>query len=414
MPVSIIQLRGCTKCRNECLNLPNLDNSLKLSWNEMTDKFQTNLSTVILTGYVLLEDKPILEKIRSNAQKVILFGTCATHGGIFGLQNQKGKNVRPISSLIKVDAEVAGCLGSSAELITKIESSPEAQKNQLCSTCNRESSCDFLTEVIRQYDPDEFDEEQCMNDKGLLCSGVIAADSCEKCIDFNTPCRGCKPMVSKSGTRMLGMFGTLMGQLDVATEASSRGATDKLADAEDEISSAFLDLVGNFFRFTLASSPLPKGKQPSSEDEYQNIFEHRVIEEIPSIMAMMGGNRFISNTLDILEAYETTNQLAIPQDLLAIRQELRQLEKEYQKAIQEQSSTKYKEVSNNIRHLAGNMNLSNLGFGGLKMIPESMKNDHGNLEPSKPISYHAGTYSAGEIEYSLDNQGIVTKWNGGN
>jgi len=51
---------------------------------------------------------------------------------------------------------------------------------------------------------------------------------------------------------MLALFGTLAGNIEIATVHSVKGATDKLGDEEDDLTNSLPDIVGNFFRYTLA------------------------------------------------------------------------------------------------------------------------------------------------------------------
>jgi hypothetical protein len=124
-------------------------------------------------------------------------------------------------------------------------------------------------------------------------------------MNANAPCRGCKPKVNRSGFRMLGMFATLMGNIEVATEATGKGGTDKLADEPDLITQSIPDCVGSFFRFTLPDASLPIGRNKSSNSIISDVMIGRRIEEIPMILSLIGGSNFITYTLDAIKAYES-------------------------------------------------------------------------------------------------------------
>ncbi|MHA1745283.1 MAG: hypothetical protein ACTSWW_04750 [Promethearchaeota archaeon] len=421
MKIGVFHLNGCTKCRNETLEL--LDNpellmrviedyeeetSIKLHFCNDPNNLPEAVDLAIFTGYAISDNEHCLKEIRKIAKYVFAFGSCATDGGIFGLACQKGADIFPISKIIPVDEIIPGCLASITELIQLIKEHNRPKPKQLCLSCPRESTCDFLEEVVRQVDLETIDEKQCFNDNGYVCSGYVVEECQERCVDFGTPCRGCKPNISNSGVRMLGMMGTLMGQMEVATEASAKGATDKLADTDDAITAAFPDVVGNFFRFTLANSLVPRGKIPSSGNVLTDIFIGRPIEEIPLITGMMGGKSFISLTLDVLEAYEQGVDLPISDNLKKIRQILRNLETEYQSLCEAEESKKYRKVTQNIRDLAGNMNLSNLFYGGIK-TPLSQYPDFEDLR-SHPIMIKAGDFSSGNVKFTTNDKGIITKW----
>ncbi len=204
---------------------------------------------------------------------------------------------------------------------------------------------------------------------------------------------------------MLGMFGTLMGNIEVATEHSEKGATDKLADPEDDVTRSLPDVVGNFFRFTLPTSGLPRGRIPSSGSLLEDVFTGRLIEELPLISGLLGGDHSISLTLKIIETYEKANEIEISEQTKKYRKDLLDLEPELHEAIKSQDSKKYKEVSDKIRKIGGNMNLSNVFFGGFK----SQIDDKDNFEEYKAHIFEVveGTYKNGSVEFTIDPIGIV-------
>ena len=212
-------------------------------------------------------------------------------------------------------------------------------------------------------------------------------------------------MVERSGVRMLGMFGTLMGNIEVATEHSEKGATDKLADRDDDITTSLPDIIGNFFRFTLPTTGLPKGRIPSSGTLLEDVFTGRLIEELPLISGLLGGDHSISLTLKILETYEQANNIEISETARKYRQDLRKLESELIEAINLKNPKKYEEITKKIRKIAGNMNLSNLYFGGFK----TQIDEKDNFEDYKTHVFDVveGTYKNGSVEFTIDSMGIV-------
>ena len=91
----------------------------------------------------------------------------------------------------------------------------------------------------------------------------------------------------------------------------------------------------------------------------------RLIEELPLITGLLGGEHSISLTLKILETYEKANNIEVSETTKLYRKNLLNLEVELTEAIKNKDPKKYKEVTNNIRKIAGNMNLSNLSYGRL-------------------------------------------------
>jgi coenzyme F420-reducing hydrogenase gamma subunit len=402
MDVKVFQFNGCNKCFFETILLKeNSKYSVQLVSNPKNWK-EEKVDISVITGYLLPEDKEVLEKIKDNSNMVIAYGNCTTTGGVFALANQRGHNVTPLNRLIDINSEINGCLGEIEELILEIDGSEETLKN-LCQVCQRKRTCDYLDEVHRQIELS--DDQTCFNDLGFLCNGFIAKECKERCIGYNTPCRGCKPSVERSGIRMLGMFGTLMGNIEVATEHSEKGATDKLADEDDDVTKSLPDIVGNFFRFTLPTSGLPKGRIPSGGNLLEDVFTGRLIEELPLISGLLGGSKSISLTLKIIETYEENNEIEVSEETKIIRKNLLELEEQLQKAIDEEDPKKYRNVTEQIRNIAGNMNLSNLFFGGFKNLIK----DKDNFDDYKTKIFEIveGTYKNGIVEYKIDPEGIV-------
>ncbi|MFX1340561.1 MAG: hypothetical protein ACFFDK_18270, partial [Promethearchaeota archaeon] len=357
-------------------------------------------------GYLLPSDQEQLDKIQTNSKKIVAYGNCTTTGGIFALANQRGHEITPLKDFIENPININGCIAEIEELESAIEEEEPRELKQLCQVCARRSTCDYLDAVHRQIELD--DEETCFNDLGFLCNGFIALECKERCINYDTPCRGCKPIIERSGLRMLGFFGTLMGNIEVATEHNERGATDKLADNDDDITEGLPDILGNFFRFTLPTSGLPKGRIPSKGTILEDVFTGRLIEEVPLISGLLGGNKAISMTLNIIETYEKANNIEISEKTKKYRKELLNLEKELEKAISNQDSSLYSEITEKIRRIAGNMNLSNVFFGGFK----TKIDDEDNFEDYQTHIFDVveGTYKNGTLSYSIDSKGIITEF----
>ncbi|MFX1427715.1 MAG: hypothetical protein ACFFBE_14775 [Promethearchaeota archaeon] len=403
MDVKVFQFNGCNKCFNESLLLK-LESDLNVEYIKDPKTWkEEKVEIAVITGYLLPTDKEFLTKISSNSDRVIAYGSCTVSGGVFSLANQHGHEITPLKNLVDNITEIEGCLGEIEELKSAINGEELEKPKKLCDLCTRRATCDYLENVNRQIELE--DEETCFNDLGFLCSGFVARECKERCIDYNTPCRGCKQLVERSGIRMLGMFGTLMGNIEVATEHSIKGATDKLADEDDDVTASLPDILGNFFRFTLTTSGLPKGRIPSSGTLLEDLFTGRLIEELPLITGLLGGDKSISLTLKIIESYEKANEIEISEQTKEYRKELLGLEEKLHEAIKNEDAKQYKEITEEIRQIAGNMNLSNIFFGGFK---SQIKQDD-NLEDYKTHVFEVveGTYKNGSVEYSIDSEGII-------
>lgn len=394
MKIGIYQFNGCQKCFDQTILIKD---AVRIS--NPTQKNISNFDVAVITGYLTPQNIELLKLIEKSSKKVIAFGSCAVSGGVFGLAYQKGIDIRPIDKLICDSAKIEGCMAEIEELQACIEGKEYHNPKNLCQLCNRKSTCKYLSDVVREIDL-EADAESCFNDLGYLCNGYIARGCKEQCMNANAPCRGCKPKVDRSGFRMLGMFATLMGNIEVATEATGKGGTDKLADEPDLVTQSVPDCVGSFFRFTLPDASLPIGKNKSSSSIISDVMIGRRIEEVPMILSLIGGSNFISYTLDAIEAYESDKGIQIPDEIKQERVKLLDLEKRLNNAVSKGNQNEYLEITNQIRKIAGNMNLSNLYFGGYRN-----KNAYkfGFKDRFMP-----GPYKHGLIKYTLDSEGIVT------
>lgn len=408
MKINVFQFHGCTKCFGETTLLKEKSQH-QVTWINNPGEWKAKPSDVaVVAGYLLPEDTEALKKIQSSAKKIIAYGSCPTTGGVFGLANQKGRAILPLRNVIPTAIEIHGCLGEIEELTESLAGDFPNHPKKLCEICNRRSTCKYLDHVVRQLDLTEVDKEACFNDLGYMCTGYVASECKEKCINHGTPCRGCKPRVDQAGIRMLSMFGTLMGNIEVATEGSKYGSTDKLADADDDVTRGLPDITGNFFRFTLPVAGLPKGRQPNHKYMLEDVFVGRLIEELPLITGILGGDKAISFTLNVIEAYEKVTGIQVSDTVRALRNELLRLEKDLQQALKVRDPAKYKAICWQIRKIAGNMNLSNVFYGGFKTPIEG--NDNFDAYRARPFEIQAGSYAAGTIKYTLDATGIITEF----
>ena len=405
MKVGIFQFNGCDKCFNE---------SMLLGGDHQITRVQVpkewkggELDVAVITGHILPKDKPIIEKIKHSSGRIVAYGSCATAGGPYGLTFQRGNDVHPAHTFAGEDTvDVDGCLGEVEELEAALwGKQPNGQK--LCAACPRRSTCEFLDEVVRQVEIEE-DDDVCFNDKGFLCSGYVARACKESCVSSGTPCRGCKPSIKDSGFRMVGMFATLMANVEVATEATGKGGTDKLADEPDALTRSVPDVSGSFFRFVLPASRMPIGKSESTGNMIGDIMVGRPIEEVPLITGLIGGSKSISFTIDSIEAYEKSAGIEVSEKTKGLRKSLIDLEKGLQGAIDDLDVEKYKTITDKIRKIAGNMNLSNLFYGGFK-VPIEDENEF-DVYKSSLIEITPGEYESGSVKYTLDQEGIITEF----
>ena len=130
------------------------------------------------------------------------------------------------------------------------------------------------------------------------------------------------------------------------------------------------------------------------------------------ITGMMGSTKFVSLTLDVIEAYENGIGMKISDQTKDLRKQLLNLEADLEKAARDENADLYQGSSEKIRKIAGNMNLSNIYFGGFKTAIEGVENypDYKDYKYKIMEPPTAGTYQQGTVSYTLDEQGVVTEF----
>ncbi len=210
----------------------------------------------IVTGGVSNEEHvEVLEEMREKCQILIALGTCATHGGLPALMNEKGfrggledifktsstdegavfpdvevpkplDRVYACDEKVKIDLQLPGC-PPNPELIAEVLTSllenrePKLPKRSVCDTCpTRREGKGSISEVKRflenaDYDPEKpISEMRCLLEQGFMCMGPVTAAGCAKreapnCIRARVPCRGCFGPVRPGGNQMLDMLNAL-------------------------------------------------------------------------------------------------------------------------------------------------------------------------------------------------------------
>ena len=254
--VSVVQMRGCDRCALHMLAFQDWDefdivyHSLLEEYGSIDDIKKTDV--LVVTGYVEEEDRQKLEELEQKAGTIIAYGTCPHSGGIFGLANQRGGKVIPLNNLIMPKFTILGCPPSQDLVRSQLKEADSSKFTPLCESCKREFQHESISEITRAGTLQN--EELCFNNLGLPCSGVVSGDCAQRCIDFDTPCRGCVDVVTTPSAKMIGYYGSLTyPMIDVATIANW-WTTDKLADDTDDLTESLVDIVGTFFRFHLATA----------------------------------------------------------------------------------------------------------------------------------------------------------------
>jgi F420-non-reducing hydrogenase small subunit len=117
-----------------------------------------------------------------------------------------------------------------------------------CDVCTRKKVEPGMriTEFKRPHEVEHLDPDVCFLAQGVICCGPATRAGCGlPCINGNMPCRGCygpPDGVADQGTRLLSAIGAL---IDTDDEEAMQKALDSI-----------VDIVGTFYRFSLADSAL--------------------------------------------------------------------------------------------------------------------------------------------------------------
>ena len=124
-----------------------------------------------------------------------------------------------------------------------------AGNSTVCDECSRKRSEKLITAFRRTWQI-PMDQEACLLEQGILCSGMATRSGCNAlCPAANMPCIGCygpAPDVVDQGARMLSAVSSVIDSKD--------------PKEIDRILDGIVDPAGTFYRFGLASSLLRRAK----------------------------------------------------------------------------------------------------------------------------------------------------------
>jgi coenzyme F420-reducing hydrogenase gamma subunit len=412
--VAVVQLNGCDRCAWHTLAFDDSSAyklvSHPLQKESMRPESIDKVDVLVFTGYATKADASRIKALSANSKQVVAYGTCPYSGGIFGLQNQRGGSVIPLSNAIRPDISVLGCPPSPDEMMQILDASTKSDGEALCKSCSKSFEEGYFTEIPR-YGTIE-GNGKCFNNEGIPCSGVVSKKCAQRCIDFETPCRGCVESSKRASSSMLSFFGSMAYMIDVAT-AANWWTTDKLANDDDDLTCSLPDIVGTFFRFHLASAFPRGGHVDSTLDAYSDIMVGRPIEEAIQIAATIYGSRGISVALNLVEAYEGAAGQNPSDSVKELRRKLRKEQRAWLELSSSPDFTKYTKIVDEVRRVAGNEVLSNLFYGGFKTpitgteLPfESYKKN--GFEPTAVEASSEDDIS--ELKFVTDEQGIIREW----
>jgi len=262
-----------------------------------------SIAVSFINGAVRLsEQEEVVKLLRKKSGLVVAFGSCAHMGGIPALANISNKNeifkraykkvpsmvnleeiypqenvkldvgelelpsfyntVKPLDKAIDVDYYLPGCPPPPDLIMKAINAILEgklppkgaviAPDKTLCETCERNKTKPDKLKIkeIKRIFEIVSDDEKCFLEQGIICLGPATRSGCgERCIKGNMPCRGC--------------FGPTDSVIDQGAKFLSALASIIDTNEQGEIQSiveSIPDLIGTFYRFSLASSQLKRKK----------------------------------------------------------------------------------------------------------------------------------------------------------
>jgi F420-non-reducing hydrogenase small subunit len=227
-----------------------------------------------------------LLEIRKNCDILVALGSCACFGGTPGMANlytteqlldevyvttKSTKNeiqrhpymdglptllpeARPASDYVKVDVMIPGCGPNPAMIAAAVMSllggAPyELSKKSVCDECPREKTERNLRKVLRPFEG-TVDDKKCLFEQGYICSGSATRAGCgARCPTSGAACRGCFGPCENAPEQ---------GAAMISAVASCYGLDDDPNTDLDKMVADIYDPIGNFYKYTMASSFLTK------------------------------------------------------------------------------------------------------------------------------------------------------------
>jgi F420-non-reducing hydrogenase small subunit len=314
--MAVFGASGCRACENALLDIHFQVQSLSrwadvVYWPYLLGSGEQELDALeeidvcFFTGAVSTsDDRRMAQKLRAKSQVLVACGACAAFGGMPGLSNlghlpghlsadpqphapqpDPGhpalpvleKRVSALGQVVAVDYRVPGCQPVQSLLWAAIQalvSGPRphaklafsatrlpftaaqalssgvlppkgtcfAGQKAVCASCSRVKEEKKFKTAVRPYERYE-ESGRCLLEQGLVCLGIATREGCGGlCTGVGQPCRGCfgkAEAVYDPGAKMVSAI-------------ASTFASDNPAEIE-EITSAFMDLSGTLYRYTLAS-----------------------------------------------------------------------------------------------------------------------------------------------------------------
>ncbi len=408
----MLQLGGCDRCAFQTLAVGGLDGYELRSHSLLPSlpgpESVGHVDVLVVTGAATTDD---IQRVQGVDYDILVaYGTCPVTGGVFGLARQKGADIIALADTIDVDTAVYGCPPSVEQLEAALDGGP-GERRPLCETCERTMKPERMGQIVRPLSVPA--PSECMNNQGIPCSGVVSLDCAQRCVDFGAPCRGCVPSVADPSASMIGYFGSLAADVDVHTEASE-WTTDMLGDGPDGITEGLVDVVGTFFRFTLATAFRLPGRQPSAGSLHADIMVGRPIEEAPQLAATVYGLDGISVCLNLVEAYESAVGIEPSPETVALRGRLREVQRVLRELRGAPDLERYSEAVAQARAIGGNDVMSNVFFGGFRTPVKASDAPYEAYAVPGPVEVRAVRGEASDdftkVSFTTDENGLIREW----
>lgn len=262
-----------------------------------------SIDVCLFNGAIRTSEQEYMARLlRQKSKALVAFGSCACEGGIPGLANLSGREavfetvyghnpsldnpggarpqtavlvkegelhlplfyntVRTLDQTVAVDYYLPGCPPEPERIWDAVLAIVQGKLPEpgsvigahttVCDTCPRKRSEKKISGFKRTWqvipDPDI-----CLLEQGLVCCGIATRDGCGAlCPQVGSPCIGCygpNDGVDDFGARMMSALASVIDSTD----------PDEISRI---ISEGIPDLVGNFYRFSLAGSELRRAAIP--------------------------------------------------------------------------------------------------------------------------------------------------------
>ena len=273
--------------------------AMDIKYKDVENMADQSIDLTLFNGAIRnSENKRLALLLRKKSKILVAYGACAYMGGIPGLANFSSKDeifkrvyiesestlnaekvlplqeysapegvldipeffndVYTLNHIVDVDYFIPGCPPQSERLIEVFNavvtgiglpskgSVVGANEKTNCDECKRKKSDNKV--IKRFFRPWEIqdDKETCFLEQGVICMGPATRGGCGvRCVEGNSPCRGCYGPPSASGdpgAKMMSAIGTMIDSND--------------PEEIDKVIETIVDPAGLFYRFSLPGSIL--------------------------------------------------------------------------------------------------------------------------------------------------------------